>query len=484
MYNQLLNTNYIAVMNSYMPAAGYESYWSNTMGCWVLPVQSGVFTGNTIVCMINTNTTSQTMSATLSQMQMQSNTFYLGNEFFTYNPNSFNIYINPGQNGFTNTIAPGVTTFMFKPFYPREEWAAVNFESTTSFANNAVFTSGVDINGGTIFMNSGSTIDYGTTALNLYSPANGQFIAYNSTLNQWLPSNAPAGGGGSTSFNASQFSSSGGTTNISTSASFTNALFANNGTGQANAGVYITTAGGATRHALTITNASGITYDQLGNGAVLQSGPITVTNACILDTAAIGSSFGGALAVGGHLTATGGINISTASPNTLLGTDGASSVVNYTAGTGLAFNSTSIQLDATRSLQTTIGYQFYGGGTNFTLSTPPTNGFYTTVGTAWTNVGGQRGEATIPFSYSTSAGAGWGAQLYITNYSGPVGVAGVITNVHAYALGNQGLTGLAEGGSNYFRCMIYSNSVLNVIQTAGTITALNTTNDQSSIDWQ
>lgn len=114
----------------------------------------------------------------------------------------------------------------------------------------------------------------------------------------------------------------------------------------------------------------------------------------------------------------------------------------------------------------------------------PTNGFYTTVGTPWTNKTSQRGFFTIPFSFTSGSGTGWGVNCYVTNYSGAVGASGTVTNVSSISLGEGGLTALTQTGSNFFSGFLYSNSVVNLVSTIGTITALNTTNDQSNIVWQ
>jgi hypothetical protein len=136
--------------------------------------------------------------------------------------------------------------------------------------------------------------------------------------------------------------------------------------------------------------------------------------------------------------------------------------------------------------------KFIGNGSGLTnvasLGGPvlnaPVNSFYSTIGTAYTNASGKRGFFDIPFSWTTGSGTGWGANCYITNYTGPVGAAGTITNVSAYSMGSGGLTALVQSGSNTFTGFLYSNSVVNVVATVGTITALNTTNNQSNINWQ
>jgi hypothetical protein len=114
-----------------------------------------------------------------------------------------------------------------------------------------------------------------------------------------------------------------------------------------------------------------------------------------------------------------------------------------------------------------------------------TNGFYTSIGTPWTNLSSRRGWIRIPFSYSTSAGGGWNVQMYITNYSGgAIGAAGTTTNVSAVGLGAGGLSALTASGSNYLTGWVASNSVVLLTAPVGTVAVINVTNNQSSIDWQ
>jgi hypothetical protein len=145
------------------------------------------------------------------------------------------------------------------------------------------------------------------------------------------------------------------------------------------------------------------------------------------------------------------------------------------------------------ALSSTGGHTFSGPSPSIDISLPviPTNGFYTTIGTLWTNnvaggkgATGQRGFFTIPFSFSSGSGTGWGANIYITNYTGVVGAPGTFTNVQAWGMGEAGLTALTQSGSNVFSGWVYSNSILEVIQTVGTITILTATNNQSQISWQ
>lgn len=127
---------------------------------------------------------------------------------------------------------------------------------------------------------------------------------------------------------------------------------------------------------------------------------------------------------------------------------------------------------------------FTGQSTNQAL--PPvgsSNNFYATVGTGWTN-GPGRAMFHIPVTYTTSVGTGATATCYVTNYSGVVGAAGVVTNVVAIPQSVSGLTGLSEGGTWYFSGWVYSNSMVNIIATAGTVTAQNNTNGYSFIDPQ
>ena len=109
--------------------------------------------------------------------------------------------------------------------------------------------------------------------------------------------------------------------------------------------------------------------------------------------------------------------------------------------------------------------------------------WYTSIGLPWTNPTGRRGTFTIPFWYTTTSGTPWGVGLFITNYIGLVGAAGTITNVVARGMGATGLTGLAQSGSNMISGAIGPSSVVVLNTVAGTITLLNVTNNQSSIDW-
>lgn len=98
------------------------------------------------------------------------------------------------------------------------------------------------------------------------------------------------------------------------------------------------------------------------------------------------------------------------------------------------------------------------------------NNVSTVVGTGWTNTTARRGTFYVHFGWSTTVGGGAGATLYITNSDGTVAN-------HPWAVG--GLTGLAESGTNYLCGQIGSNSSINLIAPAGTVTITS-----NNIDWQ
>lgn len=146
-------------------------------------------------------------------------------------------------------------------------------------------------------------------------------------------------------------------------------------------------------------------------------------------------------------------------------------------GGGASANDTGIAISHPSFPNTTLT----GFGTNNSIPISGTNNFFN--GVAYTN-GTTRGEGTVPYLYSTGVGSGWGIQVYITNYSGPLNGANTITNVKAFGIGAGGLTGLSESGSNVLQFNLYSNTMVLVIPTAGTVTFGAVTNNQSFIDWQ
>jgi len=153
-------------------------------------------------------------------------------------------------------------------------------------------------------------------------------------------------------------------------------------------------------------------------------------------------------------------------------------------GSGLT-NLSAMQLTGTIPPALFANTEFTGTETNDAWLPPGTNGFYTAIGKPWTNTTSHRGWFRIPFSYTESPGGGWGVQLHITNYSGgAVGASGTTTNVSATGMGAAALNGLVQAGSNYLSGFIGSNSVVLVKAVRGTITLLNETNNQSTIDWQ
>ena len=177
---------------------------------------------------------------------------------------------------------------------------------------------------------------------------------------------------------------------------------------------------------------------------------------------------GGTFGAGVTLT-TGGLTLTSGSFNS-------SGSISTSAG---QFNGNGAGITGTLS-----NLKFAGTSTNTAL--PPlvtSNQFYTTVSVGWTN-NANRAMFHIPFSYSTTAGSGWGANCYVTNYSGPVGALSTVTNIVCMTMGSAGLTGLSQAGSNTFVGWVNSNSMINIIATAGTITALNTTNGYSYLDPQ
>lgn len=255
-----------------------------------------------------------------------------------------------------------------------------------------------------------------------------------------------------------------GTTRIGIGITNTGAGFIGNGNGLTNLNAANLTG--------TQANGTESTNDVLRNGNNLLTGTNTFTNTVIILVSTNGTNTIGPYGFT-NVTASGSIIMPSNNIMTIQGssvakigtaTTGVSAYYSGNASLSTANNAIAV---ANNANNTFTGTNIFNGLMTNNALFPATNGFYGTVGTAWTN-GARRGVATIYFSYSTGVGSGANALLTHTNSD---------STVQSFPWSIGGLTGLSEAGTNSLECQIGSNSVVNLTGTSITVTG-------STISWQ